>query len=87
MRSIQSALAGLLMAVSLSACHTYTKPDAPIQEVSFTQVHLDDDFWKPRVEINRTVSIPSATAPYLFPLPFGNARRTDVSITLPLPAD
>ena len=60
MRSIQSALAGLLMAVSLSACHTYTKPDAPIQEVSFTQVHLDDDFWKPRVEINRTVSIPSA---------------------------
>ena len=60
MRSIQSALAGLLMTVSLSACHTYTKPDAPIQEVSFTQVHLDDDFWKPRVEINRTVSIPSA---------------------------
>ena len=33
---------------------------APIQEVSFTQVHLNDDFWMPRIEINRTVSIPSA---------------------------
>ncbi len=60
MRNIQSALAGLMMAVGLSACHTYTQPDAPIREVSFTQVHLDDAFWKPRVEINRTVSIPSA---------------------------
>ena len=33
---------------------------APIQEVSFTQVHLSDGFWSPRIEINRTVSIPSA---------------------------
>jgi hypothetical protein len=31
-----------------------------IQEVPFTQVHLSDDFWLPRIEINRTVSIPSA---------------------------
>jgi hypothetical protein len=28
--------------------------------VSFTQVHLNDGFWSPRIEINRTVSIPSA---------------------------
>ncbi|ADE81484.1 conserved hypothetical protein [Xylanibacter ruminicola 23] len=26
----------------------------------FTQVHLNDGFWLPRIEINRTVSIPSA---------------------------
>lgn len=31
-----------------------------IQEVPFTQVHLADGFWLPRIEINRTVSIPSA---------------------------
>lgn len=31
-----------------------------IQEVPFTQVHLNDAFWLPRMEINRTVSIPSA---------------------------
>lgn len=31
-----------------------------IQEVAFTQVHLTDNFWAPRIETNRTVSIPSA---------------------------
>ena len=36
------------------------QPKASIQEVSFTQVHLNDGFWSPRIEINRTVSIPSA---------------------------
>lgn len=32
----------------------------PIQEVSFTDVHIDDHFWAPRIETNRKVSIPSA---------------------------
>lgn len=36
-----------------------TKADA-ITEVPFTSVHLTDNFWSPRIEINRTVSIPSA---------------------------
>lgn len=38
------------------------KPQAaePILEVPFTQVHLHDVFWTPRIETNRTVSIPSA---------------------------
>lgn len=31
-----------------------------IKEVPFTDVHFTDDFWLPRMEINRTVSIPSA---------------------------
>lgn len=39
---------------------TYQQPDAPIQEVPFTQVHINDGFWLPRIETNRTVSIPSA---------------------------
>ena len=38
----------------------YQQPDAPIQEVPFTQVHIEDQFWSPRIETNRTVSIPSA---------------------------
>ena len=46
------------MALTVSAAKK-TAP-APIQEVSFTQVHLNDGFWMPRIEINRTVSIPSA---------------------------
>lgn len=32
----------------------------PIAEVPFTSVHLSDAFWSPRIEVNRTVSIPSA---------------------------
>ncbi|MDR1919641.1 MAG: glycoside hydrolase family 127 protein [Tannerellaceae bacterium] len=31
-----------------------------IQPVPFTEVQLTDDFWSPRIETNRTVSIPSA---------------------------
>ena len=38
----------------------YEPSDAPIVQVPFTNVHLNDAFWAPRVEINRTVSIPSA---------------------------
>ncbi len=34
--------------------------DYPVQPVPFTAVHLDDAFWAPRIEINRTVSVPSA---------------------------
>ncbi|MBR1933990.1 MAG: glycoside hydrolase family 127 protein [Prevotella sp.] len=33
---------------------------AIISEVPFTQVHLNDVFWTPRIETNRTISIPSA---------------------------
>ena len=33
---------------------------AQLQEVPFTNVHLSDAFWAPRIEVNRTVSIPSA---------------------------
>ena len=36
------------------------KPDYPIKPVPFTAVHLNDEFWAPRIEINRTASIPSA---------------------------
>ena len=37
-----------------------TTLQAQILEVPFTQVHLNDAFWAPRIEVNRTVSIPSA---------------------------
>ena len=47
------------LTLTLSAAQKQ-QPVAPIQEVSFTQVHLNDGFWSPRIEINRTVSIPSA---------------------------
>ena len=49
--------------IALLACNsqqTYVAPDEQIKEVDFTHVQLSDDFWLPRIEINRTVSIPSA---------------------------
>jgi len=36
------------------------EPATIIREVPFTQVHVSDHFWAPRIEVNRTVSIPSA---------------------------
>ena len=36
--------------------------DYPIQPVAFTQVKLNDSFWSPRIEINRTVTIPASFA-------------------------
>lgn len=49
--------------LGLAACDAVTKPyvsTEPIEEVPFTEVHLTDHFWSPRIEVNRTVSIPSA---------------------------
>jgi DUF1680 family protein len=34
--------------------------DYPVQPVPFTAVHLADEFWAPRIEINRTETIPFA---------------------------
>ncbi len=34
--------------------------DYPIQPVPFTDVHIDDGFWAPRIETNRTVTVPYA---------------------------
>jgi DUF1680 family protein len=36
--------------------------DYPIQPVTFTQVRLTDAFWSPRIELNRTVTIPASFA-------------------------
>ena len=59
-------VAGVVLAVALGLSVVQTqsgapaKPDYPIKPVSFTAVHLNDVFWAPRIETNRTVSIPSA---------------------------
>lgn len=50
----------LLILLQLCACSSSTPSDYPIQPVPFTQVHIHDSFWAPRMEINRTVTIPHA---------------------------
>ena len=51
-------LAAAMLAMPLSA--TDKGLVSEIREVSFANVHFDDTFWAPRIEVNRTVSIPSA---------------------------
>lgn len=53
-------LSGCAIAI-LCSCNASYKPSKDlIKEVPFTQVHFCDSFWVPRIETNRTVSIPSA---------------------------
>ena len=50
-----AATLAVLIAASMS-----TAQDYPYQPVPFTAVHLNDSFWRPRIETNRTVTIPYA---------------------------
>jgi len=50
---IMTILTALLFAV-------LTGRDYPVKPVPFTAVHVNDAFWAPRIEINRTVTIPFA---------------------------
>ena len=49
----------LLSVIGVASISLSAAAQTQIQEVPFTQVHLNDGFWSPRIEINRTVSIPS----------------------------
>jgi len=50
----------LLFAALIAWLTDSAQSDYPIRAVPFTQVHLKDQFWLPRLELNRTVSIPAA---------------------------
>ena len=58
---LQKLVLAIGVVVAFSSCHsTSYHSDEPIVEVPFTEVHVTDHFWAPRIEVNRTVSIPSA---------------------------
>lgn len=62
---MKEKLAFILVTAGLMfSCGATEEPSAvklgEIKEVPFTDVHFTDEFWLPRMEINRTVSIPSA---------------------------
>ena len=63
--TLRKTLAGLGLVCAFLAGAYATRaqsrrPDYPFQPVSFTSVHLNDVFWAPRIETNRTVTIPFA---------------------------
>jgi len=55
-----NALAATSTAQSKPAAKKNPARDYPVKPVPFTAVHLTDHFWAPRIEINRTVTIPFA---------------------------
>jgi DUF1680 family protein len=61
MKSAGAVLAVATIAlVSVAADAQKASHDYPFQPVPFTNVHLDDQFWAPRIETNRHVTIPAA---------------------------
>jgi len=67
----------LMILVAVFAYPTVAKTQEPkeklatIRPVPFTAVHLDDVFWAPRIETNRTVTIPYKTSK---PIPLSERR-------------
>ncbi len=49
-----------LSVLLVAGCNSWSPSSEPINDVSFTEVHFHDNFWSPRIETNRNVSIPSA---------------------------
>src|SRR6476659_5062686 len=51
----------LFLFTLMSAYNVFAQnKDYPIQNVPFTQVHLSDNFWLPRIKINQNVTIPAS---------------------------
>jgi DUF1680 family protein len=62
MRNIQIVTI-LIMMLAMAACRDEVGENEsyyPFTPVKFTEVSLDDNFWAPRIEVNRTVTIPRA---------------------------
>jgi hypothetical protein len=59
-RALLFAFAGAVGLLTATAYTQGNKPDYPYKPVPFTSVRLNDVFWAPRIETNRTSSIPNA---------------------------
>ncbi len=51
---------GLMTLISASCKKSRTQMDYPFQPTIFTEVHITDEFWAPRMETNRKITIPYA---------------------------
>ncbi|HPR33018.1 MAG TPA: hypothetical protein PLK12_13015, partial [Prolixibacteraceae bacterium] len=58
MKNVGMMLLGLLC--TLLGCNPDYQELTRLDPVPFTAVRISDDFWAPKIETNRTVSIPSA---------------------------
>lgn len=63
MRIVRFAVSGAMVAglvLSVWPAEAQLQKDYPVKPVPFTAVRLTDQFWAPKIETNRTVSIPFA---------------------------
>lgn len=51
-----------LFLAATSVCASAQTKDYPIQPVAFTNVHVQDNFWQPKMEVNASVTIPYVIA-------------------------
>jgi DUF1680 family protein len=58
-RTIPAVLTLLVTGLTVASSQTQ-RADYPVRPVPFTSVHLTDVFWAPRIETNRTATIPAA---------------------------
>ncbi len=56
-RALKPSAAFLIMLIAGLGCSQSGQKDYPIQPVSFTAVKMTDQFWRPRMETNRAVTI------------------------------
>jgi len=57
-RGKQLILAAVLLTTSAQAQTKVQNRDYPIQPVTFNHVHVNDQFWAPRIDINANITIP-----------------------------
>jgi uncharacterized protein len=55
MKNILVACSGLIFII---ACNRTSHKDYPFQSVPFTDISINDNFWAPRIETNRKITIP-----------------------------
>ncbi len=60
LHKIRKLMPIMLLLMIFIYCSSSKMKDYPIQPVPFTKVQITDNFWKSRMEINRTVTIPHA---------------------------
>ncbi len=53
-------VASLIVSILCITCGKKTLTDYSVKPVPFTEVHFNDNFWLPRMDTNRTVTIPYA---------------------------
>ena len=59
-RLIKWLLFGAFIITAFIVCGNKKAVDYPVKPVPFMDVHVDDDFWLPRMDTNRSVTIPFA---------------------------